>query len=200
VNETVFKSDKDFGYHVSLVDGREYAEGHSLFGLNATDTEVTALQKILDKYFDTTSLDGIASFADYKLDFSISFLDTICLIMNEKIAETNAQFRELEDQLSDISHRMTPSLSGQQFTTEQKVELFDMQRDLLSKRRNVKDALTVMRVFADNIEQVRNFVLGMNRRQYSAKSQMFSDDVNYHYGAKDTSDAKNPTKVSVHVQ
>ena len=108
---------------------------------------------------------------------------------------------------------MTPSIAGQQFTNEEKLELFDQYSDVLNKRRSIKDVLAVMNVFIENIEQTRNFILGMNRRQYSAKSQKFSGDSDYHYGAKDTtdmagvryrepSDSKNkqPTMVSVHVQ
>lgn len=204
MNDNGFKSDEDYGYHISLDDDRDYPEGHNSFDFNKTDTEVTALQKIFDQYFNTETLDAVAEFTNHKLDFGVSFFDVICLIMKEKMKDVNIQFSELENQLSDISHRMTPGLGGQTFTTEEKVEMFDLQQDLLNKRRNVKDVLTVMRVILENAEKSRNFIFGMNRRQYSAKSQRFSEDENYHYSAKDNvsdyRDRFKPTMVSVKVQ
>lgn len=181
-----FKTDSEFGYHVSLDDDHSFAEGHNIFELCEDDTEVSALQKILDCYFDTETLDSIAGFNDYKIDFSISFLDTICLIFKQKIKEVNIQFNELERQCTDITHHMTkPELTGQAFTAEEKIKLFDEQQALLIQRRRVKDTLSIMRALLENMEKSRNFILGMNRRMYSPKSEKFKDDPEYKFESKD---------------
>ena len=188
MSDNAFKRDEMYGYKVSLDENHTFAEGHhNVFELNEDDTEVTALQKILDVYFDTESLDSLSKFIDYKIDFSISFLDTICLILTTKLNEMNSEYEELERQGNDIAHRMTKGeLTGQVFTKEEKIEMFDMQQAILVKRRRAKDTLTVMRVLLENMEKSRNFILGMNRRQFSPSSNRFQGDPEFKFKSKES--------------
>ena len=193
--DNAFKRDEAYGYKVSLDENHSFAEGHhNVFELSEDDTEVTALQKILDVYFDTESLDSLSSFIDYKIDFSISFLDTICLILSSKLEEMDEEYEELERQGNDISHRMTKGeLTGQVFTAEEKIEMFDLQQSILVKRRRAKDTLTVMRVLLENMEKSRNFILGMNRRQFTPSSDRFRNDPEFKLESKESQ-----SKTTVH--
>ncbi len=184
MGDTEFKTDEEYGYNISLTDDRKYPEGHNVFDFKPNDTEVTALQKIFDKYIDTSDLESVSKFAKYKLDFSMNVLDVICLILTEKIEETNTLYKELDDQLTDVSHRMTSSITGKSFSPEEKIKLFDLQEDLLNRRRDVKDTIVMMEILCENIKRSRNFIFGMNKRQYNAKSQRFRDDDDYSYGPK----------------
>lgn len=181
-----FKTDEEYGYQVSLTEDRDFVAGHN-FGFNKTDTEVTVLQKIMDAYIDTTDIESATKFMSHKLDFSISFLDTICLILMEKIQEISALYDEIERQIQDVAHRISKShLSGCTCTNEEKIEIFDLQTELYAHRRDIKDGLTSMRVLLENMERSRNFFLGMNRRQYNPKSERFNGNPDYQCGPKES--------------
>lgn len=171
-----FKSDKDYGYQVSLKDGRPFPPGHKL-GFSADDTEVDVLRKILDAFIDTSSADSISKFTDYKLEFGLSMLDPMCIALMEKLDEISKELKEIEAQEADIQHLMTkPYLAGTTITAAEKVKIYDMHEEILIKRRNVKDTMTMVQVILDNMIKSRNFILGMNRRMYSAKSDNFRDN------------------------
>lgn len=196
----MFKTDDAYGYHISLEEDRSLQAGHDV-GLTSEDTDVTALKKIFDSYIDTSSPDKTAEFIDHKLDFSVTVLDSMYLVLRDKVKEANEQFEEVERELGDISHRMSKTyLSGKTFTSEEKVDMFDKQQELLVRRRNLKDSLTVMRVLMENFEKSRNFILGMNRRQYSAKSNRFKEDPEYSCESKEKCGGSiSTTIVSTHV-
>ena len=176
VSKDEFKRDDAYGYQVSLKDNRDYMPGHQI-GFTADDTDVTALQKILDAYIDTTSTDSMGEFASYKLEFALLFLDTICISLIKKIEKISKEYNELEIQEEDISHLMTkPYLTGKTIPTYEKVKIYDMHENIVVARRNIKDTMVALRVMLENTEKARNFILGMNRRHYSAKSSKFRDD------------------------
>jgi hypothetical protein len=180
-----FKTDKEYGYVVNLEDGRPFQEGYDV-GLSADDTDVTALQKIFDAYLDTSSPEKTVSFIEHKLDFCIKVIDTMTLILKGKIQTVSDQLNEVQHELDDISHRMSKAyLVGKTFTTKEKLEMFDLQQELVIQRRNLKDTLVAMRVVNENFEKSRNFIFGMNRRQYSPKSARFREDEEYYCESKE---------------
>lgn len=171
-----FKSDKEYGYQISLSDDRPFPPGHEL-GFTNDDTEVTVIQKILDAFIDTTNADSISEFANYKLEFSLSVLDPFCIVLTKKIADISKELEELGTQEADIHHLMTrPYLAGTTITSTEKVAIYDKHEAILIKRRNVKDTLSALQVLLENLQKSRNFILGMNRRAYSAKSNEFKTD------------------------
>lgn len=198
--DNMFKSDKDYNYKINLEDDRELPQGHPM-GFTETDTDVTAIKKMLDAYVDTTSADTIVQFIDRKLDFSVTFLDSMCLILRDKVNIIEKELCESERELDDISHKMTRAyLVGKTFTSHEKVEMFNIQQELFIKRRDLKDTMTAMKVLWENIEKSRNFILGMNRRMYGPKSERFKNDPEYIYISREENAALNGETTAVSIE
>lgn len=179
-----FKSDEEYGYKISLDDERSYARGYA-FGFTEADTDVTALRKIIDGWFDVSSIDHIKAFADYKLDFSINVLDTLVLTLTEKVEKVRQEFSELEDESNDIAHRITKAyMTGKTVSPKEKIQIYDEHEEVLVQRRKVKDTLSVLEAILDNMVKSRNFILSMNQRQYRAKSTRYKGDPNFNIGSK----------------
>lgn len=184
VERLPFKTDEDYGYKISLDDERTYARGYT-FGFTETDTDVTALRKIIDGWFDVSDIEHIKAFADYKLDFSINVLDTLVLAFTEKVEKVRKEFAELEDESNDISHRITKAyLTGKTVTPKEKIQVYDEHEKVLVQRRKVKDTLSVLEAVLDNMIKSRNFILSMNQRQYRAKSTKYKGDPNFDMQSK----------------
>lgn len=191
------KPDREFGYCIDLNSNRNYSEGHKL-GFDRNDTEVSALQKILNAYIDTTSIKNLSKFPGYKIDFALSIFDTIYLVTKEKLDAANIQFTELNKELTDIAHRMTKTFLGEQyFSNEEKIKIFNDQQELLNQRRLLKDTICVLRVIMEHIEKIRNFILGMNRRQYRPKSQRYKNNDDFILKAKTSDSQYEPTMVYI---
>lgn len=179
-----FKSDEDYGYKISLDEQRGYARGYK-FGFSETDTDVSALRKIINGWFDVSDIKHIEAFADYKLDFSISVLDTLVLAFTEKVEKVRKEFNELEDESNDICHRVTKAyLTGKTVTPKEKIQVYDEHERILVQRRKVKDTLSVLEAVLDNMIKSRNFILSMNQRQYRAKSTRYKGDPNFDMQSK----------------
>lgn len=179
-----FKTDEEYGYKISLDDERVYARGYT-FGFTETDTDVTALRKIIDGWFDVSDIEHIKAFADYKLDFSINVLDTLVLAFTEKVEKVRKEFAELEDESNDISHRITKAyLTGKTVTPKEKIQVYDEHEKVLVQRRKVKDTLSILEAVLDNMIKSRNFILSMNQRQYRAKSNKYKGDPNFDMESK----------------
>lgn len=192
----IFKPDKDFGVNISLTEDRSLPKGHKIFNLQYTDTEVDAIKKILDKYINTSTLDSACELNNHKIDFSITFLDSMIIIMTKKFEETEKYLKDVESELNDISHRIIkPTLSGNPLTKEEKIKIFDMQEELLVYRRNLKDSISIQKVFIENLEKTRNFILSMNQRMYTPKSERFQNDSEFYIKCSKNKDTRvNTTK------
>lgn len=174
-----FKRDEEYGYQISLKDDRPFLEGHQI-GFTKDDTEVTAIQKILDAYIDTSTPDAIAEFPSYKMEFSINVLDSFCIALVKKIDKMTKELDEIKMQEEDIQHLMTkPYLTGQTISPNEKIEIYNRHEKIVVNRRNIKDAIVALQVVLENTEKARNFILGMNRRIYSAKSAKYRDDPSF---------------------
>ena len=183
-----FHTDKEYGYCVELSNTRPLPIGHKI-GFTSEDTEVTAIQKIFNAYFNTESIESLIHFSEYKLEFALTVIDALYLVAKNILDEGNKQFNELEMQLTDIAHKMTKNkIEGYNFSKSEKVEIFDTQQDLYNKRRLLKDTLSILRVIIDNMEKTRNFILGMNRRNFTPKSQRFKDDDGFALRSKEHED------------
>ncbi|MCM1220975.1 MAG: hypothetical protein NC548_41465 [Lachnospiraceae bacterium] len=184
VETTPFKSDEEYGYKISLDEDRSYARGYR-FGFNESDTDVSALRKIINGWFDVSDIEHIKAFADHKLDFSITVLDTLVLAFTEKVDKVRAEFAELEDESNDIAHRITKAvLTGKSVTPKEKIQIYDEHEKVLVQRRKVKDTLSVLEAVLDNMVKSRNFILSMNQRQYRAKSTKYKGDPNFDMRSK----------------
>jgi hypothetical protein len=176
------KTDETYGYAVDLKYGRELPYGHKL-DTRGIRTDVDALRKILDLYLDTSTMESTMDITNHKIDFSVTFLDAILLIVSEKLTKAFEYLADVDAQLQDISHRIIkPSLSGQAMGKEDKIAIYDMQEDLLIRRRNLKDAISILKVMQENIEKTRNFNLSMNNRMYRPKSERFQPDPDFYIG------------------
>ena len=174
-----FKTDDEYKFNISLPENRKLPKGNNFdFHNNATDVEV--LKEILDGYFDTSSLESTSQFPSYKMDFSINVIDAMIIITKEKLENTIKYFNNIESQLNDINHRIIKSgLYGNKMSKEEKLEIFDMQEELLMYRRKIKDTMSVEKVMVENFENIRNFILSMNQRKYKPKSNRFQNDDNF---------------------
>lgn len=192
----IFKPDKDFGVNISLTEDRSLPKGHKIFNLQYTDTEVDAIKKILDKYVNTSTLESACELNNHKIDFSITFLDSMIIIMTKKFEETEKYLKDVESELNDINHRIIkPTLSGNPLTKEEKIKIFDMQEELLVYRRNLKDSISIQKVFIENLEKTRNFILSMNQRMYTPKSERFQNDSEFYIKCNKNRDTRvNTTK------
>lgn len=191
------KKDEEYGYTVSLNEGRPLPEGHDIFNFGATKNEVAALSKIFNKYMNTTTLESTCKIPEYKIDFSLNFLDAMILIVTKKMEQTMQYLDDIETQLNDISHRIIkPSLSGRVMSKDDKLKIYDMQEELLMRRRNIKDALSMQKVFIENMERTRNFNLAMNQRMYSPKSERFQGDPGFYIDKKINKETRVNTEVS----
>lgn len=191
------KTDEEYGYTVSLNQDRPLPEGHDIFNFGTTKNEVAALSKIFNKYMNTTTLESTCKIPEYKIDFSLNFLDTMIIIVGKKMEQTIQYLEDIETQLNDISHRIIkPSLSGRVMTKEDKLKIYDMQEELLMRRRNIKDALSMQKVFIENMEKTRNFNLAMNQRMYSPKSERFQNDPGFYIDKKINKETRVNTEVS----
>ena len=180
-----FKTDEDYGYCIELSNSRKPLSGHKL-GFDKNDTEVSAIAKILQAYFNTESIEKLIKFSEYKLEFALSVIDSFYLSAKDILIKGNDQYDELEKQLTDLAHKMTKNkIGGYEFSVDEKIEIFDIYQELLNKRRLLKDTLAVLRVLVDNMEKTRNFILGMNRRNFTPKSQRFKDDEDFVLKSKD---------------
>lgn len=174
-----FKTDDEYKFNISLPENRKLPKGNNFdFHNNTTDVEV--LKEILDGYFDTSSLESTSQFPSYKMDFSINVIDAMIIITKEKLENTIKYFNNIESQLNDINHRIIKSgLYGNKMSKEEKLEIFDMQEELLMYRRKIKDTMSVEKVMVENFENIRNFILSMNQRKYKPKSNRFQNDDNF---------------------
>lgn len=174
-----FKTDDEYRFNISLPENRKLPKGNNFdFHNNTTDVEV--LKEILDGYFDTSSLESTSQFPSYKMDFSINVIDAMIIITKEKLENTIKYFNNIESQLNDINHRIIKSgLYGNKMSKEEKLEIFDMQEELLMYRRKIKDTMSVEKVMVENFENIRNFILSMNQRKYKPKSNRFQNDDNF---------------------
>ena len=179
----MFKSDADYNYQVDLLPDRDMPPGHTGFGFTAGDTEVEALGKILDAYMDTSSPESIFEFQHHKLEFSITFLDSMILILSDKRAIVEAYYDEVEKQLEAVNHRiLKPYVDGRVLTNEEKLDIYNQNETLLVQRRNLKDTIAVLKVNIENLEKSRNFIFGMNQRKYTPKTDKFKNDDRYQLG------------------
>lgn len=189
-----FKTDKDYGFAVDLKDDRPLPDGHNLYFGNCCN-DVEALQKILDMYVDVSTRETIESVNDHKMDFALNFIDAMVITMKEKNNIVLESLNEVEAELNDVNHRIVkPNLSGRTLTKEEKLEIYDLQEGLLLQRRRIKDVFTIQKVFIENMEKTRNFILSMNQRFYSPKSDRFKEDKNFYM------DKIAPTKNNTRVQ
>ena len=179
----MFKSDADYNYQVELLPDREMPSGHTGFNFNDTDTEVTALNKILDAYIDTSSIESVGNFQHHKMEFSITFLDSMILILSRKKATVQSYYDEVEKQLEAINHRiLKPYVDGRVLTDQEKLDIYSQYETLLIQRRNLKDTIAILKVNVENFEKSRNFILGMNQRKYTPKTDKFKNDDRYQLG------------------
>lgn len=177
------KTDAEYNYQVELTPDRDMPKGHRGFGFTPDDTEVEALQKILNGYIDASTPDKAIEFSNHKMEFSITFLDSFILILTDKKSMIQAYYDEVEKQLEAVNHRMIkPHVEGRVLSMEEKLELYDIQEKLLIQRRSLKDTVSALRVNIENLEKSRNFILGMNQRKYTPKTDRFKNDDNYQLG------------------
>ena len=173
------KHDKEYETNISLEDGRPLPYGHR-YHHSGERTDVAVMDKLLSNYFGDASCDTLCEFSDYKIDFALNYLDSIIIIMKDKYEKAKECFNEVERQSQAVSHRIIkPFLSGKPLTKEEKLEIYDLQEEILIKRRKIKDTLSVIGVFIDNTEKTRNFILGMNNRGYTPKADKFKNDDKY---------------------
>ena len=174
-----FKTDEEYGYNINFTKDRHLPAGHD-FNITNHDDEVSALEKILNGYFDVSSIEKASELTNYKMDFGIVFLDSIIQILSKKYSIVNEYAEELDKQTSDMSHKMTiPYLSGQTISKEEKLEAYETLEKIYVQRRKIKDTLSILRVTIENFEKTRNFIVSMNRRQYSPKSKKFHGDKSF---------------------
>ena len=179
----MFKSDADYNYQIDLLPDRDIPSGHTGFGFTENDTEVDAISKILDAYIDTSSPESIFEFQHHKMEFSVTFLDSMILILSDKKATVQAYYDEVEKQLEAVNHRvLKPYVDGRVLTNEEKLDIYDQNEKLLVQRRNLKDTIAVLKVNVENLEKSRNFILGMNQRKYTPKTDKFKNDDRYQLG------------------
>lgn len=189
-----FKTDKEYGFVVDLKDERGLPEGHNLCFDNCC-TDVEAMKMILDMYIDPSSRESIESTNEHKMDFALNFIDSMIVIMREKNVVVLDALNEVETEINDVNHRIVkPTLSGRTLSKEEKLEIYDLQEGLLLQRRKIKDVFTIQKVFIENMEKTRNFILSMNHRFYSPKSDRFKEDKNFYM------DKIAPTKNNTRVQ
>ena len=173
------KPDKEYDTRISLEDNRQLPNGHT-FHHAGEHSDVEVIDKILSGWFNDENIETISEFSDYKMDFALTYIDTMIIIMNEKMNTTRKYFEEIEHQSEAISHRIIkPFLSGKPINKEEKLEIYDLQENILVKRRKLKDTLSIMGVFIENMEKTRNFILSMNTRYYTPKSDKFKNDEKY---------------------
>ena len=188
------KTDQEFGYGVSLNAGRPVHEGHTLFHFDTSMTEVEAIKELIGEFMDVSSPESIANFNRYKIDFGLSILDNMIIVLTEKMVKTNEYLGETQAELDDISHRIIkPSLSGRVMTADEKMSLIEMQESLLILRRDLKDTLAAQKVLIENLEKSRNFIFTMNQRMYKPKSKRFEKDPDFFIGKA----VDNVTKVNI---
>lgn len=178
-----FKKDSAFNTPLSLAPDRELPVGHNGFNFNECTDEISALQAIIDEYIDTTSLETILTFYEHKIDFSVTFIDSLILILSKKYSLIHEQYDETEKQLEAISHRMIkPFIDGGTTTNAEKLEIYEQQEHLLIQRRNLKDSIAVLKVCIENFENARNFVLGMSKRRYTPQTDKYKNDDRFQLG------------------
>jgi hypothetical protein len=175
-------TDEEYGT-VVLKEGRPVPKGHYMDIRAYNDIE--ALKTILDEYI-VCSEAGLCNFTDHKLAFALEFLDGLYLLIDQKYQYADERVKELCKRESDIEHKVIEPMlkGGAQYSTEEKCDIFDKLGDTLEKRRKVKDAEKILEVFRDNIEKTRNFIIGMNQRRFSPKSEYFQRDESYKIGPK----------------
>lgn len=169
------KTDEEYGYHITLKDGRPFPEGNRIHGVNLGATDVEMLRAIMDLYIPSSSVEDLEKFTSHKMDFSVNVLDTLTLICKDKYKYANDILIELERQETDIAHKiLKPILTGQQLTVEEKLKIYDEQEKLFITRRHVKDTVLVLKIMAENFENMRNYILGMNKRRFLPSSDKYS--------------------------
>jgi hypothetical protein len=135
----------------------------------------------MNKFMDTSSIESARRIPSQKIDFSISVLDTMILIATKKLAEITKYYEDIELQLADLSHRVIkPKIIGENMTKEEKLNIYDIYEDLLISRRELKDAMSMLKILIENTEKTRNFNLSMNQRMYRPKSDRFKDNPNFY--------------------
>lgn len=180
------KTDAEYGLQVSLDPDRALVPGYPI---PPVSNDVKALQEIIDSYINVDSTESLIKFMDCKVDFAVSFLDSIYLIVSKKYDIASKYYEDLDNELTDISHNiLRPYMGGRVIDKEEKLQIYEEQERVLLYRRDIKDSLTVMKILMENIEKARNFILGMNKRQYSSRSTRYRSDPNYqHIAAKSAS-------------
>lgn len=180
-----FKKDSDYSTPISLTPVRDLPEGHKGFQFNKDNSEVEALQKILDAYIDTSSMESMLSFYEHRIDFGVTFIDSMIIMMTDKRSVVQAQYDDIEKQLEAISHRMIkPFIDGTMPTNAEKLEIYEQQERLLIQRRNLKDLIAVLKVSIENFENTRNFILGMSKRKYTPQTEKFKNDERFQLGRR----------------
>lgn len=178
-----FKKDSEYSTPISLTPTRDLPEGHKGFQFSKEDNEVSVVQKILDGYIDTSSMETILSFYDHKIDFGVTFIDSMIIVLTDKCTIIQAQYDEIEKQLEAISHRMIkPFIDGSTTSNSEKLEIYEQQEQLLIQRRSLKDSIAVLRVCIENFENTRNFILGMSKRKYTPQTEKFKNDERFQLG------------------
>lgn len=172
-----FKTNKDYGYRVYMDENRDYADGHNLFVFKEDFTEVDAIKSILSGFIDTSSADEFAKFNDHSIDFAISVLDTFILKLTEQLKEGKKFLEDIEKEQNDISHKMIqPYLYGTSISIDEKLQIYELNEQVLIKRRKVKDSITIIEILLDNYTKSRNFILAMGKRKYSPKSEEYKNN------------------------
>ena len=194
----MFKPDTEYSCQIELLPDRDIPKGHEGFGFTEKDTEVDALTKILDKYIDVSDINKAVSFCNHKIDFSVTFLDSLIIILSDKKATMQAYYEEVDKQHEAINHRMIkPYVDGRMLTNEEKLEVYNMLEKLLVERRNLKDAIALLKVNIENLEKSRNFILGMNQRKYTPKTERFKNDSRFQLGKSKENNKLEPVDTSV---
>lgn len=177
------KSDDEYGL-VTLEPNRTLPAGYKI-NTSPGDTDVSILKRILDEYITVDTVDDVIKFMNYKTDFAITILDAVSIIIDEKLKKVMKFNKEIEEEFEDINHRIIkPHLVGTTLPKEDKLEIFDETARILVERRHTKDAMTLLRVYKENVEKTRNFILGMNHRQYSPNASKNSGNPDYHIPSK----------------
>lgn len=174
-------SDAEYGYQLFLEEDRGYPEGHELtknIQNLSTLTDTHIIRHIVDSYMDLSTDESIKRFSNYKLDFSENYLDAFCQIYKEKAEKAKVMLDEFDKQEADLSHLIIKSkmIGNSPLTDKKKLKIFNELEELYIKRRWVKDMYLTARVLLEHAEKSRNYVLGMNKRQYSPMSEKYGND------------------------
>ena len=110
--------------------------------------------------------------ASLKTDNAIDLLDKICKRIDALNKSYNSQLEEAQNQKDDLEHiYLAKKLNGE--SSDHVNKITDDMGNIIILRRTLKDASSVTRVIFENFNRTKSFLVNMDTRYYSPKSNEF---------------------------